>query len=309
MTHPDSSPTGGSDHDGVNLRLLCPQWQGAGTSSIEAFASEFPLDVARRGYAAGTAVLEAVLGPHDGPTVRAPVAMSDDGLEERDGVEAKAVILEQLARALELIRRHDPVRILTLGGECSVSVAPFSELARRYGEDLAIVWIDAHPDVGTPHSEYPGYHAMAVATLTGHGDPDVQQLLPATVSPERVALVGLHSWTDDDLPNIAEWGIRSFAPDELRESAQPLLEWIALTGCSRVVIHFDVDAVDSNEIVLGLGMEPNGLTSAEVQRIVAEVDGAVEVVGFTLAEFIPRQVMHLRQILNGFPLVCGTTAD
>ncbi|HET6658969.1 MAG TPA: hypothetical protein VFH16_03535 [Rubrobacter sp.] len=51
MTHPDSSPAGGSDHDGVNLRLLWPQWQGAGTSSVEAFASEFPLDVARRGYA------------------------------------------------------------------------------------------------------------------------------------------------------------------------------------------------------------------------------------------------------------------
>jgi arginase len=309
MTHPASTPTGGSDHDGVNLRLLWPQWQGAGTSSVAALAPEFPLYVARRGYTVGTAVLEAVLPPHDGPTVSAPVAMSDEGLEERDGVEAKAVILEQLARALELIRRHHPARILTLGGECSVSVAPFSELARRYGDDLAIVWIDAHPDVGTPHSEYPGYHAMAVATLTGHGDPDVQELLPATFSPERVALVGLHSWAEDDFPNIAEWGIQSFGPDELRESAQPLLEWIALTGCSRVVIHFDVDAVDSDEIVLGLGMEPNGLTSAEVRRIVADVDGAVEVVGFTLAEFIPRGVMHLRQILNGFPLVSGTTAD
>ena len=309
MTHPNSSPAGGSDHDGVNLRLLWPQWQGVGTSSVEVFAPEFPLYVARRGYAVGTTVVEAVLPPHDGPTVSAPVAMSDEGLEERDGVEAKAVILLQLARALELIRRHDPVRILTLGGECSVSVAPFSELARRYGEDLTIVWIDAHPDVGTPHSEYAGYHAMAVATLTGHGDPDVQQLLPATVSPDRVALVGLHSWTDDDFPNIAEWGIQSFGPEELRESAQPLLEWIALTGCSRVVIHFDVDAVDSNEIVLGLGMEPNGLTSTEVRRIVADVDGAVDVVGFTLAEFIPRQVMHLRQILNGFPLISGTTAD
>jgi arginase len=252
MTHPDPSPTGGSDHDDVDLRLLWPQWQGAGTSSVEAFASEFPLDVARRGYAVGTAVLEAILPPHDGPTVRAPVAMSDDGLEERDGVEAKAVILKQLARALEVVRRHDPARILTLGGECSVSVAPFSELARRYGDDLAIVWIDAHPDVGTPQSEYPGYHAMALATLTGHGDPEVQELLPATVSAERVALVGLHSWTDDDFPNIAEWGIQSFAPDELRESTQPLLDWIAATGCSRVAIHFDVDAVDSNEIVLGM---------------------------------------------------------
>jgi len=309
MTHRHSSPTSGSDHDGVNLRLLWPHWQGAGTSSVAALAPEFPLEVARCGYAVGSAVLEAVLPPHDGPTVTAPVAMSDEGLEERDGVEAKAVILEQLARALELIRRHDPARILTLGGECSVSVAPFSELARRYGDDLAIVWIDAHPDVGTPHSEYPGYHAMAVATLTGHGDPDVQELLPATFSPDRVALVGLHSWAEDDFPNIAEWGIQSFGPDELRQSAKPLLDWIVVTGCSRVVIHFDVDAVDSNEIVLGLGIEPNGLTSAEVRCIVADVDGAVDVVGFTLAEFIPRQVMHLRQILNGFPLLSGTTGD
>src|SRR5215217_1200689 len=309
MTHPDSSTTGGSDHDGVNLRLLWPQWQGAGTSSVEAFASEFPLDVARRGYAVGTAVLEAVLPPHEGPTVTAPVAMSDDGLEERDGVEAKEVVLEQLARALELIGRHDPARILTVGGECSVSVAPFSELARRYGEDLAIVWIDAHPDVGTPKSEYPGYHAIAVATLTGHGVPEVQELLPATVSPDRVALVGLHSWDDDDFPNIAEWGIRSFAPDELRGSTRPLLDWLAATGCSRVAIHFDVDAIDSNEIVLGLGMEPDGLTSTEVRRIVADVEGAVDVVGFTIAEFIPRQVMHLQQIVDGFPLVSGTTAD
>jgi arginase len=70
-----------------------------------------------------------------------------------------------------------------------------------------------------------------------------------------------------------------------------------------VAIHFDVDAVDSNEIVLGLGIEPDGLTSAEVRRIVADVEGAVDVVGFTIAEFIPRQVMHLGQILNGFPLI------
>jgi arginase family enzyme len=110
--------------------------------------------------------------------------------------------------ALEVIRRHSPARIVTLGGECSVSVAPFSELAARYGEELAVLWVDSHPDIGTPASAYPGYHAMAVAALTGHGDPDVLALLPATVAPERVALVGLHSWEEDDYPNIAQWGIR-----------------------------------------------------------------------------------------------------
>jgi arginase len=215
VTDPNSAT--GSDHDGVNLRLVWPQWQGGGTSSIREFASEFPLDAARRGYAVGSAVLEAILPPHDGPSPTVPVTMSDAGLEERGGVEAKTVILEQLAAALEIIDEHDPARITTLGGECSVSVAPFSELTRRYGDDLAILWIDSHPDVGTPQSKYLGYHAMAVAALTGHGDTDVLELLPATVSPDRVALVGLHSWSDDDLPNVAEWGIQSFSPDELRE--------------------------------------------------------------------------------------------
>lgn len=308
MTCLDPSPTGDSDHDDVHLRLIWPQWQGAGKSSVQAFAPEFPLDVARRGYSVGTAILESVLPPHDGPTATAPVTLSDQGLEEHGGVEAKAVILDQLAGALRVIREQDPARITTLGGECSVSVAPFTELACRYGDDLAVVWIDAHPDIGTPKSEYPGYHAMAVATLTGHGDSDVQELLPANVSPDRVALVGLHSWTEDDFPNVAEWGIRSFGPDELRTSTEPLLNWLAATGCSRVAVHFDLDAIDSNEVVLALGIEPDGLTSAQARRIVKDVEGAVDIVGLTIAEFIPRQVMHLQQLLTGFPLLSARTA-
>jgi len=288
---------------GVTLRLLWPQWQGAGTSSVTELASEFPFGVARRGYAVGSAVLAAILPPHDGPVATAPVSFDDEDLAERDGIEAKTVIVRQLAGALDVIRPHDPARIVTLGGECAVSVAPFSELARRYGDDLAVVWIDSHPDIGTPASQYPGFHAMAVAALTGHGDPDVQALLPATVSPDRVALVGLHAWTEDDIPHVTAWGIRSFGPEVLRETTRPVLDWLASTGCSQVAIHFDVDTIDSNEIVLGLGAEPDGLTSAQARRIVADVNASADVVGFTIAEFFPRQVMHLQQLLEGFPLI------
>jgi arginase len=285
------------------LRLVCPQWQGAGTSSVRELAAEFPFDVARRSYAVGSAVLDAVLPRTEGPTAVVPIAMGEEGLELVDGVEAKAVLLEQLAAALHVIGEHDPSRIVTLGGECAVSVAPFSALARRYRDDLAIVWIDSDPDIGTPSSDYPGLHAMAVAALTGHGDPDILALLPATVTPDRVALVGLHQWNDDDYPNIAEWGITAFGPDDLRQSSQRLLDWLAATGCTRVAIHFDVDTVDSHEIVLGLGAVPHGLTSSRVRRVVADVNAAADVVGVTIAEFFPRQVMHLTQILQDFPLI------
>ena len=290
---------------GVHLRLLWPQWQGAGSVSIRTFTPGFPFDVARRGYAVGSAILEAILPPHHGPTATAPVALTDEGLELRDGIEAKEAILKQLAGALDTIREHSPARITTLGGECAVSVAPFSELASRYRDDLAILWIDSHPDVGTPKSQYPGFHAMAVAALIGHGDPDVLELLPANVAPERVALVGLHAWTDDDFPNIGEWGLTTFSPDVLRDSAQPLLDWLSSTGCSRVAIHFDVDTIDGNEIGLGLGNEPGGLTSAEVRRIVTEVNEAADVVALTIAEYFPRDAIRLQQIVSGFPLISG----
>ncbi|WP_433384239.1 arginase family protein [Actinoplanes sp. CA-142083] len=228
--------------DEVTLRLVWPQWQGAGTSSVRELASEFPFDAARRGYAVGAAVLAAILPSHDGPVAVAPVAMGDDGLDLRDGI-------------------------------------------------------------GTPASEYPGFHAMAVAALTGHGDREVLELLPATVDPGRVALAGLHAWAEDDIGNVAEWGIRAFAPDDLRDGTRPLLEWLAATGCTKLAVHFDVDTVDSNEIVLGLGAEPDGLTSAQVRRIVSDLGAAGDVVGLTIAEFFPRQVMHLQRMLAGFPLL------
>jgi arginase len=282
---------------------LTPGLTQPDASSVQALAPEFPFEVARRGYAVGSAVLAVVLPANEGPTAAAPVAMDDAGLELADGIEAKQVILTQLARAFKVIREHDPARIVTLGGECAVSVAPFSELARRYGDDLAIVWIDSHPDIGTPASQYPGFHAMAVAALTGHGDPEVQALLPAIVSSDRVALVGLHAWANDDIANVAHWDIRSFSPDDLRATTQPLGNWLAATGCSRVAIHFDVDTIDSNELVLGLGAEPGGLTTAQVRRIVDDIASCADVVGITVAEFIPRQVMHLQQLLTTFPLL------
>jgi len=126
-----------------------------------------PLEQARRGYSTGTAVLQAILPAHRGPTTTVPVTLDDEGTQHQNGVDAKDAVLRQLDAALRVIDSSGAERILTLGGECSVSVGPFASLAAKYGEDLAIVWVDSHPDVGTPDGDYPGYHAMAVSVLSG----------------------------------------------------------------------------------------------------------------------------------------------
>ncbi|MFZ2512442.1 MAG: 4a-hydroxytetrahydrobiopterin dehydratase [Gordonia sp. (in: high G+C Gram-positive bacteria)] len=283
------------------LRLVWPQWQGAGAAGVADLFGEVALERARRGYAVGSQVLEAVLPPARGPV--AHVVVDDVDEPATEGIESRGVVVESLESALEALARNDFDKVLTLGGDCAVSVAPFAALAREYGDDLAVIWIDSHPDVGTPDSEYNGYHAMAVAVLTGHGDEEIVDLLPATIPADRVAIAGLHEWTDDDYPHLAEWGIVSFDPEQLRTSTAPLLTWLLSTGASKVAIHLDVDVVDADEAALGLGRVRGGLRIAEVQRVVRDVAATAEVVGLTVAEFIPRNVLPVQRLLEGLPLV------
>lgn len=284
------------------LRLIWPQWQGTGSENYPLLFNELPADQARLGYTVGTKVIEAMLPPHAGPTETVPVPLDIPSDEVTGGIENRAIVLEQLRAAIKLIECHEPERIFTVGGDCSVSVAPFSWLAGRYGSDLAMVWIDSHPDVGTPSSEYPGYHAMAVSALLGKVDPDFTRALPALLDSSKVALAGLHSWTDDDYPNISSWGLTRFSPEDLRDSSEGLLEWLAQTGASKVAIHFDVDTVDANQVQLGLGFDEGGLLAEQARRVIDDISDAYDVVGLTVAEFIPRNVMFLQNTLNGAPL-------
>ncbi|CAN5733536.1 hypothetical protein BH10ACT9_BH10ACT9_60530 [soil metagenome] len=94
---------------GSTLRLVWPQWQGASRDMVAQLMPGVPLEQATRGYATGTAVLNAVLPPHDGPTATVPVAFDADGLELRDGVEAKSVVAADVVglTIAEFIPRQD----------------------------------------------------------------------------------------------------------------------------------------------------------------------------------------------------------
>ena len=301
---------GAEDMETTALRLVWPQWQGAGEAVVAELLPGLALDEARRAYTVGTRVLEAILPDHDGPTEVVPVPdqpAPGTPAAVTSGMESRAQVVAGIRAAQAAVRRHTPARILTLGGECSVSVVPFTELAARYGTDLAVVWVDSHPDVGTTDSRYPGYHAMAVSQVVGRGDAEVTALLPATVDPSRVALAGLHAWTDDDYPHIAQWGLSSFTPDDLRTTSRPLLDWLAATGCSRVAVHLDVDTVDADEVQLGLGYDRGGLSLAQANRVVRDLAQDADVVALTVAEYVPRQVIALTHLLAGLPL-SGTRA-
>ncbi|MDP9813949.1 arginase family enzyme [Rhizobium tibeticum] len=64
-----------------------------------------------------------------------------------------------------------PDRILTIGGNCLVDLAPIAYLNKRYNGRLGVLWIDAHPDVQTFKETHQG-NAQVLGMLLGRGDPD-----------------------------------------------------------------------------------------------------------------------------------------
>ena len=162
------------------IRLIYPQWQGG---DIARWIPELTPDDAARGYYLGALLLD-FLAPRNGQaTFTVPVTTVPAAREAVDGVLDRDAILCQMQAALELLERERPDRVVTLGGECSVSVAPFTYLARRYADDMAVVWIDAHPDITLPGDTYAGFHAMALTACMGRGDARIVSALPAHIDP------------------------------------------------------------------------------------------------------------------------------
>ena len=79
-----------------------------------------------------------------------------DGLEKpvKNGISGLEDVLWGIQDAQAKIAAAFPDRIITLGGNCLVSLAPFDYLHGLY-PNVGIVWIDAHPDVSTPENGYP----------------------------------------------------------------------------------------------------------------------------------------------------------
>lgn len=282
------------------IRLIYPQWQGG---MVDHWMLDIPAEDASRGYYLGAQLLNFLAPESSQETIEIPVSLDINDRQTDKGVSARRVILKQTKAALEKLRETNPEKIVTLGGECSVSVVPFTFLAGKYPDDVAIVWIDAHPDVNLPYDNYKGYHAMALTACLGMGDEEIIRTLPGRYDASRALIVGVRSWDDGMKERQKELGIKGLSPEEVAEDSSAILEWLKSTGVSKVVIHFDLDVLDPAEIIAGVGVEPDGMKINEVVRVINDIASEYDLVGLTVAEPMPRVAIKIRNMLNQLPLI------
>lgn len=288
--------------DAKTIRLVYPQWQGGDITRWIPEISDPAL--AARGYYLGAQLLDFLAPDNGQPKFTVPVNTEAKERKAVDGVLDRDDIALQTKAALDILNVEKPDKIVTLGGECSVSVAPFTYLADKYKDDVAMIWIDAHPDITLPGDIYTGYHAMAVTACMGLGDKAIVSQLPARIPTEKILFVGLRDWERDEIKaRQQEYGIKHLSPEDVATDSSAVIDWLKKCEASRVVVHFDMDVLDPAEIIAAVGVVPDGMKMADVVRVINDIANEKELVGLTVAEPMPRIAIRLKRMLAQLPML------
>ncbi|WP_394551351.1 arginase family protein [Agromyces sp. MMS24-JH15] len=198
---------------------------------------------------------------------------------------------------------------ITIGGDCAASVGAVAHATRRGGGPLAVLWLDAHPDLHTPETSSSGnFGGMTLRAIAGEGAEGLALDAASRVEPGRIVLGGARSIDDEEERFIAEHGIALL---EVADLADPALVVAALeaTGAERVFIHVDLDVLDPSALA-GLSYPlPFGVDTPELVALIRAVTARFPLAGAGIAGFAPGSPEQATDDLPAILRIVGALAS
>lgn len=273
------------------VRLVYPQWQGGVNPN----------------YAIGSEILNLVLPKgKNTETLEVPVDKNfDKEIELKDGINEQTNILKQLQCAFNMLETKNPDKVITLGGDCSVSQPAFDYLHGKYPEKTCIVWLDAHPDISTP-KDFEHEHAMILGNLLGDGAPNCSKIVKNKFKYDEVMYGGLihKKLLPYEEKYLKEKNLKYAVPEDLKENSNKITNWIKENGFKQVLVHLDLDVLSPTQFRSLLCNEPNlptpdyaigEMNLKDIVRIIVDISKTAKLVGFSIAEYMPWDIINMRK--------------
>lgn len=246
--------------------VVVPQWQGSGSSRAMRLVD-------------GAEAIRGDLPSASTRTIEVPLEAGD---EQGTGVARLSSVALVRDRLIEELAGVSGVAI-TIGGDCGVELGALGHVLSGR-EDVAVLWLDAHPDLNTPDSSSShAFTGMVLRTLLGEGP---AQLVPATaLAPGRLVLAGTRSFDPAEDGYIAEHRIATIGAADV--SAAALIAAVEATGAASVYVHIDLDVLEPSDFA-GLGYpEPFGVGASQLVDALKGLLGRFPLAGAGITEFAP----------------------
>ena len=277
------------------IRLLYPDWLSGRLET----------------YYFGANLLQHILPANPNqPLVKVEVA-APDGLPRaiQDGIAGKNEVLSGIRAAKKVIEENRPQKIITIGGNCLVSQAPFDYLHGLYPE-ASIIWIDAHPDVSMPKDGYPNAHAMVLGALLGKGEKCMVEMLKnPPFKPDELLYVGLQGLHDYQAQFLDDLGVNYKIQTENFVTGKEIETFAQ--KFDHILIHLDIDVLDpqyfhstyfANPELVGDGSGGGRMRLDQLGQILQTISRSSDIVGFTVAEYLPFDEERLHKMFGSLEL-------
>lgn len=244
------------------------------------------------------------------PLVRVKIA-PPDGREKRvtDGIYGKEEVLAGIREAMKVIEEEQPDRIITIGGNCMVSQAPFDYLHGRYA-NTGIIWVDAHPDVSMVKDQYPNAHAMVLGSLLGYGDASLSDLMKnRKFQADEILYVGLQGLHDYQEQFLKDMGVNYRVQTGDFVSEEEMRKF--MDRFDHILVHLDIDVLDptlfhstyfANPELVGDGSGGGRMTMDKLTEVLHCITDYADVVGLTIAEYLPFDEEKLHKMFAGLDI-------
>lgn len=167
---------------------------------------------------------------------------------------------------------------ITLGGDHSLAIATISSSLKHFGDELHVIWIDAHADINTPKTSSSGNtHGMPVADLAGL----MPRSFPEKLNEGQLTYFGIRDIDEHEFEHMNQMKF------EKAEDVETILEKIS--NKKYIHISFDVDALDPMYMMNTGTKADKGLNYCDVKRIVNHCLKSKKLVALDVVEFNPSQ--------------------
>jgi arginase len=194
----------------------------------------------------------------DGGDLAGEVFAVDHGGDAHRSLAAVVRVARAVADGVERVVRAGPVAVV-LGGDCTITLGVVAGVQRR-DPTAGLAYFDGDADLATPGRSRTGVlDSMGIAHLLGVADTELARLDGRFPILDDAHLVMLgYDESDPDAydgsipgarPRLQHFADRELRSGPARIAAQAVAALSAVAGS--LVVHFDVDAVDSGDLPLG----------------------------------------------------------
>jgi arginase len=178
-----------------------------------------------------------------------------------------------------IVKHHARGKTLLLGGDHSVGISSLDAMIKLYGDDLRVLWIDAHADINDYNSSITGnIHGMPL----GFHFVGTRNILPWDKMSRKLQPHQLYYFGIRDLDIFESDLIRKYNIKHTNHINEELIEYI--TTAPKLMISFDVDSLDPIYVDSTGTRATGGINPSDIYTI---MNKAKNIVHLDITEFNP----------------------